>query len=244
MKDKPSKPSIAGFEAKPLPSKRVDRIRGSVDLPLTPKGLSDVKQLASKIASKGSIHSITSSDLQRTQQTAQAISKASGVPVTTTKNTRDIAYGSLEGKPSKDAIGEINKRITEKPDERFPGKSSYSSEQGESFNQYKNRLLPEIEKKMDALDANKDEKHLMVVNRRSIKTIEGWVKQGAPANHDTDAKTVTSFGDDTEPGSIHHLSRDKDGKWQLKDVDGLKGEDKLKGGIYFIRHGETEWNGN
>jgi broad specificity phosphatase PhoE len=222
---------------------RDDRIRGSVNLPLTLHGLLDVQELGKKFAEKGGVDSIAAADLTRTQQTAKALAGETGTPVRTTPNLRDIAYGPLEGQKSSDVIDQINDQIINRPDEKFEGQSEHSSTPGESFNQYKARLLPEVYSEMAELDHNPDSRRVIVVNRRSIKTIEGWIKAGVGQDLKTDDKTITGFGDDTEPGSVHRLSRDQDGTWKIQDVDGLKDFKRIPGGIYFVRHGETAWNG-
>ena len=220
---------------------KIDKIRGSVDLPITPKGLKQAEALGKVIAKKGGLDDITSSDMQRTKATANAIGGCCGVPVRTTPNLRDMAYGALEGKPSSEAIPVINDRIKRQPSKPFAGQSKFSSTPGESFEGYKARLLPEVQAGMKELEANPRLKKGFVVNRRTIKMIDGWVRKGAKPDLSTDYNRVTHFGDDTEPGSIHRLHK-SGGKWQVKDVDGLKGMDKIPGGIYLVRHGETAWN--
>ncbi len=47
---------------------------------------------------------------------------------------------------------------------------------------------------------------------------------------------------DNVPGTVMRLAPDRTGGWSLSKVN-MDSDDKLDPGIYIIRHGVTEWNG-
>lgn len=72
------------------------RIQGQLDIPLNDTGHWQAGRLAAAVADEG-LHAIYASDLQRAHQTAQAISKATGLPVTLDRGLRERGFGSFEG---------------------------------------------------------------------------------------------------------------------------------------------------
>lgn len=81
-----------------------------VDLPLTSKGRQQALQTA-KAFTPQSIDEIYCSPLNRTRQTAEAIAKACGLPVTVVENFREVNVGDLEGMPDLDEAWHINFNI-------------------------------------------------------------------------------------------------------------------------------------
>lgn len=75
------------------------RIQGQSDDPvLTPRGHDQARLLARQVAGRR-VRRILSSDLRRATQTAELISRATGVPVVTDRRLRERAMGVLEGAP-------------------------------------------------------------------------------------------------------------------------------------------------
>lgn len=72
------------------------RIQGQLDIPLNDTGHWQAGRLAAAVADEG-LHAIYASDLQRAHQTAQAISKATGLPVRLDRGLRERGFGSFEG---------------------------------------------------------------------------------------------------------------------------------------------------
>lgn len=219
----------------------IDRIRGSVNLPLTHKGLHEVEEVGRKFQQGGGLQHIMTSDMSRTQATAQALSRHTGGAISTTPALRDMAYGALEGKPSKEAIHTINDHIVNHSDTPLPGRSPQSTSVGESFNQYKNRMLPVIQAAIAHHEANPYGRHAIVLNRRSIKTIEGFLDTGTVHDLNTNPEKVTEFkGDSTKPASVFKMNKvDKD-HYKVSEADP---SDKGPG-IFLVRHGQTAWNGD
>ena len=80
-----------------------DRIRGTVDIPLTPAGHQQVQQLGEHFKKNGPLDIVVAADLSRTRDTAHAV--ANGAPVLETHNLRDMDNGIFSGMRSKDALG-------------------------------------------------------------------------------------------------------------------------------------------
>ena len=218
-----------------MADKREDRIRGSVNIPLNQTGRAHAKELGKKFRKYAPLDKVFTSDMSRTQDTAKALGAKE---VVVDNNLRDMAYGKYEGMPSKEAHKEIASYIEDTPDVKIPGKGKRSTSKGESFNKYKARLLPVLSQIEDGRAGG--DRLAVVLNRRSIKTVKGWVAAGSPENLDVDTKIVTSpTGADEKNGSIHKLEKKK-GKWHLKSIDELN--KPLPEGTFLIRHGETNWN--
>jgi len=72
------------------------RIQGHLDIPLNDKGLWQASRVAAAVAEEG-ITAIYSSDLMRAYQTAEAISRATGVPIVSDTGLRERGFGEFEG---------------------------------------------------------------------------------------------------------------------------------------------------
>ncbi|MBN1095049.1 histidine phosphatase family protein [Blastococcus sp. TML/C7B] len=70
-------------------------------VPLTALGRSQAEEAAAELATL-SPGALISSDLLRAVQTAEACSRATGLPVVTTPSLREQGYGVLEGRPSRE----------------------------------------------------------------------------------------------------------------------------------------------
>lgn len=75
----------------------VGRFQGQVDVPLDSLGLAQAEAVAVHLASSASISSIVASDLARAAQTADAVARATGLPVTHDQALREISVGDWEG---------------------------------------------------------------------------------------------------------------------------------------------------
>jgi alpha-ribazole phosphatase len=89
------------------------RFSGSTDLPLTPRGLSQVGRLAESLPGclldPGAGTWCVASPLLRAQQTAKAVAGRRGLPVATDADLREMDFGAWEG------------LTTEEIETRFPG---------------------------------------------------------------------------------------------------------------------------
>jgi 2,3-bisphosphoglycerate-dependent phosphoglycerate mutase len=72
------------------------RLQGHIDIPLNDEGLRQAALLAAALADEP-VDLIASSDLQRASQTAQAVARVKGSPLTTDPQLRERCYGGFEG---------------------------------------------------------------------------------------------------------------------------------------------------
>lgn len=75
------------------------RFQGSTDVPLSSRGEAQAEALASRMGKSFPVAEIYASPLLRAQQTAQALARASGLPVQTLQGLREIGLGEWEGLP-------------------------------------------------------------------------------------------------------------------------------------------------
>lgn len=147
-----------------------DRIRGWMNVPLSPEGHKVAAVLAEKATHSG-IQDLHSSDLSRASDTAKAVGKTTGLPVSLHHALRPWNLGRLSGQPTKKVLPLI-KSLVEHPDLKAPG--------GESFSEFMRRFLPFIGPKLA-------DKHLhgIVTHIRNIKALEALVKGGGTLDKKT-----------------------------------------------------------
>ncbi len=215
----------------------IDRMRGAADVPLSPQGHQQVQELGKRIKALGGLSTVHASEASRTQDTARAISDN----VITNPNLGDMAYGALEGMASADAIPILNRFINNAQYEPLPGIGPSSRRPGESFNEFKQRVLMTMYGIMQSQGPH--DRIGVVANRRVIKTIEGWLDKKALPTFNVNPDIVTNFTDgDISPGDVYHMYKNG-GMWRMENLDMYSRDKMLDPGIYLIRHGVTPWNG-
>lgn len=195
--------------AKNLETEDRGRIRGSSDLPLDEDGQAHADYLAQRIAAKGGFDEIHAADLQRHQQTADAIERTNPTAVRppANPNLRSIALGGLEGMPHEDAIRAINDLIREAPDTPMPGVGPRSTTPGESVNAFARRILTEFQDLMDRSKAYPDRKIGAVVSSRDIGMLAAALKKGnghIPEDFSFDPEEFV--GKQENPGDVYRLA--------------------------------------
>ncbi|TAK80881.1 MAG: histidine phosphatase family protein [Aquabacterium sp.] len=99
------------------------RYQGSSDYPLNEQGLAQARELAARLPA--GITRVVASPLLRAQQTAQAVSDRTGVPVVTIAGFRERCYGAFEGLNREQTIERypdlIARRIAQQWDDAPPG---------------------------------------------------------------------------------------------------------------------------
>ncbi|MDE1766580.1 MAG: histidine phosphatase family protein [Thaumarchaeota archaeon] len=220
-----------------------EKFRGSSELPLTSEGLMKAHTLAQKLAMKGGLDRIVTSDLGRTVQTAKIISHYTHAPVTDiTKALGPWHLGGLEGQPvDKDNVDLMNHLISEEPDLKLPGRGPLSTSDGESFNDFRRRTLPYLQKLIGEARSRPQERTGVVTHYRVRKLLEAWMRNGMPDDGSIDSGEMTLNSSNNKPGSLERLHVDPFNGPQLSNVD-LDHMGLLQGGLYFIRHEDTPWN--
>lgn len=159
-----------------------DKIRGWRDVPLSEKGEQEAKELGKRLKDK-QIDAIISSDLTRAKQTAESISKETGVPIIAfTKGLRPWNAGIFTGVESNKVLSKLDEYI-KNPDKQIP--------EGESFNDFKNRYLDEINhiKRMFP-----DKLILAVAHHRNNVTLDAWLKAGERPDYQIDPSAMQEKG--------------------------------------------------
>lgn len=226
--------------------KRVSRIRGTSDLPLNQNGVNQVNDRGRQIAAKGGMDLLVTSPLQRARNTAISISRASGgTPIHVDERAMPWHLGMYEGEPVDNVKGFVAKMANDHPDMPIPGRGPLSTRDGESFNSFKNRwiggLLAPL---MEAHAQDPSSKIGIVTHLRDILAAKAWIDKGARKDlqfdhHDVNYEAKTSK--EEKPSSVFKISPEGD-KWKFEDEDVDNPEEQFTPGIYFIRHGETDWN--
>lgn len=212
----------------------MEKIRGSIDLPLTPKGRRHAMEIGRFFARSRLDGSIYSSNLLRASETAEFISEATGWPIKEKSEALQPWHlGILEGQDVKE-VDPILTFLAKNPDLPAPGRAKAGTKAGESFDTFRTRFLGKMRLLLSA--AKKEDKYttVIVTHHRDIVTLDAWLKAGKPTDYDFRKVNVTDSGED--PGAVFHLVDDK-----MEKVDPLTA--RPQAGIYIVRHGDTEFNG-
>lgn len=112
------------------------RIQGQLDIPLNDTGRWQVHRLALAVADEG-ISAIYSSDLLRALETAQAVARGCGQPVTTEVGLRERGFGSFEGM----SFDEIKRRWPEQGERWRKRDPDFSAPGGETLREFSARAV-------------------------------------------------------------------------------------------------------
>ena len=221
------------------------RVRGSADVPLNDQGLQEADQRGREFAAKGGLDAVLTSPLQRARNTAVAIARHTGAHLQVDDKLMPWKLGVFEGQPVENVKNMISKIAVDHPNEKIPGRSPFSTADGESFNDFKQRWIGQVlAPMMEAHAQDPSSKVGIVTHLRDILAAKSWVEKGAPRNLEFDHHDVqyeSKADPEEKPASIFRIHPEGD-KWTFKDVDMEKPE-PLQAGIYLIRHGKTDWNG-
>ena len=226
----------AGPDAEVPPAVQVaKRISGNSPISLNAKGEKLAAKLGKRIAAKGGLDVLHSSDLPRAIQTADAIEKAAtGVKVEHANPTpalRPWRLGEIEGRQPSD-VADLVKHYIDHPDEVPPGEGA-DGKPAESFNAAKERQLNELlELKTDA-EVHPTMKIGAVMHSRGMELVQSWVDAGCPEDYKLDEKDLL-HPDDPKHADVLRWHGDK-----VKEVD-LASDDELKPGFYLILHSLTD----
>jgi broad specificity phosphatase PhoE len=223
------------------PKEGVDIIRGSSDVPLSYKGINKAHQIGINLSQRGGLDSISTSDLGRARETAKIVSTHTHAPIVYSgRALHPWHLGGLEGQPTDKVIPEMEKYMTTKKDEAPQGRGPESTADGEPFNSFKQRTLGILKTALAKHTIMPNAKDAYVTHYRDIKLAQAWVKAGGVGNDGIDEETMKEKND--PPGSVHRMFVDP--KSQETKMEPISTDDTtpLKGGVYLIRHGHTNWN--
>ena len=224
--------------------KKIARVRGSADVPLTDEGAAQADERGQQFSARGGLDQLVTSPLQRARNTAVAISRYGGTPIHVDDRAMPWKLGIFEGEPVDDVKHMIGKLAVDHPNDKIPGRSAYSTTDGESFNDFTKRFLGGLMAPLMEAHAQDPRGKIGVVSHlRDVLAAKSWINNGARRDlqfdhHDINYETMTSAED--KPASVHRIYPDGD-KWKMEDED-MEDQKPLLPGIYMIRHGKTAWN--
>ena len=220
-------------------------VRGTTDLHLSNEGRDYIRELSTLIEDRGGFWRIYSSDQSRAVETAHLLVKHSHntMFMAPTKNLASWALGGMEGKPIKEVLPEIQRLVSEAPWVVPLGMGVKSQHYGESFNDFKTRVIDEVRRIMDVYMEHPTKRIAVVTHFHDIQRIKAWLEKykGNPGVND-DLYDPEIYNEDRGyPGEVCWLSRAGD-KWKFNTMVDVTKWPMLPSGIFFIRHGATSWN--
>lgn len=169
----------------------VDRIRGWKDIPLSDEGRQEAEHLAGDLITKH-IDIIVASDLERARETADIISRITGVPVReVSKEFRPWNVGEYAGQLTSTSIPILIDYATNMPDNPLPG--------GESFNEFKARFLSGVSRVLSEYSG----RVAVVTHHRGERLMEAWIAAGQPPDASIDCNVFCQKGE--APGEVTEL---------------------------------------
>lgn len=149
----------------------IGKVSGQNTKPLSKDGVEDAEALRDEVALHAPDKIITS-DLPRAKQTADIVSDGK-IPVEENKNLRSWDLGEFSGMKDAD-FKKVQKFFVEHPDEKtFEGKNL-----GESFNDYKDRVISEREK----IDKENDAGTMIQNHSNNMNIWDAYQKNGGEWN--------------------------------------------------------------
>jgi 2,3-bisphosphoglycerate-dependent phosphoglycerate mutase len=115
------------------------RIQGQLDVPLNDTGRWQVHRLALAVSDE-SISAIHASDLLRAFETAEAVARGAGQPITTDTGLRERGFGIFEGL----SYAEVTQRWPDQAERWRKRDPDFSPEGGESLRQFSERAVGSV----------------------------------------------------------------------------------------------------
>lgn len=221
------------------PATPVKRVRGSIDIPLNENGQAQADEVGKAI---GPLDHIIASPLTRSKQTAISLAKYTGAPINLTDKLHPWRLGAFEGAPVKNVEDILQNIVLNHPDAKMPGRSPASTENGESFNDFKGRFLPFMAGLMTQFQKDPQGRVAVVTHLRGVRAMQEWMDGGMKGNLDLDRKNMMTASGKDNPSSVHKLSYDGK-KWDMEEQPLEKVGPDTSPGILMVRHGETAFNG-
>lgn len=147
------------------------RWQGHADVPLNATGMEQAREIARQLASE-QLEAIYSSDLQRARQTAEALSKRTGLPVRLDARLREIHQGEWQGL----LATEIEARYEEAFQRRRNDPYNIAPPGGETVEQVRQRVVQAFEE----IIARHPRQHVAVVSHGFSLAVAQVHYQGLP----------------------------------------------------------------
>ena len=184
-----------------------DRIRGWLDVPLSPAGELQAVELAASLRSAG-LGRVVTSDLARTRASAAASAAAAGgLPVELDPALRPWNLGDFQGQPTAAVLAAIKEYATTRRAAPVPG--------GESFDAFAARATAAVGRQLDRFRAD-GVPVAVVTSYRDVQVARAWLANGRT---DGALDLNTFLADDAPPGSTFLVQPDG-ARWLVTRVEG------------------------
>lgn len=216
----------------------MERNRGAADVLMDPHGVQEIHARGKKIG-LGGIDKIYTSDRQRAMDTARILAAHTGATLHTDPALNPWPMGGLEGKSTTATQPAIDRLQTTKASQIPAGLSPYPSLPAESYNQYKDRYLPALDRIMASHEKDPYQRDMLVTHGSDLRTTHAWAAAGFPKDYSIDHRAVLTEAPSTGKGELLHQHPSEG--WKISSYDpGDQSPEPY--GIFLQRHGETEWN--
>lgn len=152
------------------------RIQGQIDIPLSPDGIGEARMLGKQIENLG-VTIIASSPLLRALETSAELSDHLGIPTFMHNGLRERSYGEFEGRLFDEVIVKLKKNSTTSPFKL------YSSKDGESYSDFKTRVLAAFN---EIISKHKNEKILFVCHGGVLEVLSKHLAKTEDKDGDND----------------------------------------------------------
>lgn len=213
-------------------NKSAEIFRGSSNIDLSKQGRAEARTAA--WITRKQLTEIHASPLKRTQDTAREILRTNPQvgSVQTKAELEPWFLGEHEGQPvTPQRLSDIQDRMRNRPDEAVPGRGPRSTGDGESFNSFKNPLIELVIEELAFYRPG--ERILNVTHYRDVQAVKAWLAAGAQSDLSINTGVMIRKGNQ-KPGDLLRLNPETMKLTEVKDANA--------DGIYFLRHGATEWN--
>jgi broad specificity phosphatase PhoE len=153
---------------------------------------------------------IESSDLKRARQTAKRIADGTGAPITEINRVlRSWNLGEFQGRITTDVEPVIQEWAKTKPLDPIPG--------GESFDQFRQRVLHCASKVMRSYQQGDRGAIAQVTHSRNIRMVAAYIKLGCPGDLSVDMDTFFNFK--IPDAGVMQVKMDDLGRWSVRVWD-------------------------
>ncbi len=223
----------------------MERIAGSVNLPLSKEGKHEAWDVGTCLALKGGLDQIISSPMLRAVQTATIIAVLNGrLPVGRHPGLLPWCLGFIEGQPEDNSLIKRATRVmmTDKPELIPPGQHPDSSQPAESFDTYSRRLTSFVLAVMKDWLKN-PRKLALVCHSRNLQVVRAWLKTANLEDHNTSDKMLTdSSGTDLPPvWKLIPVKQEGNLRGHIRRLS-LHEPTDLEKAVYIVRHAPTAWD--
>jgi broad specificity phosphatase PhoE len=204
--------------------RRVRRVTGSADLPLSDDGKKQVEELAKKATQRFS--AVFAPPNKRGRDTAVLFG-----PYTVANSLDGWPRGEYEGRNVDDVKDELSDLVAN-PDKIPPGTSPISGEPGKSWNQMAKPLFADVMRTRYGVKS--EDRILFVTSGGNLQAVDAWARAGHPVDGEFDKSDLAKHPYWSVTGRMFRLTADG-----LVEVS-----DNEKPGVYFAEHGQTKFNTN